>query len=90
MEEMEIMAVTSRHIWLRRNAWIFDQHFEHPNVVFSEATKSWQDFKRCNLKTHESFQPMERTKDESSKQSNWTPPPAGIIKVNWDASINGG
>jgi len=39
-EEMELMAVTSMRIWLRRNAWIFEQCFEHPNVAFSEATKS--------------------------------------------------
>jgi hypothetical protein len=27
--------------------------------------------------------------EESSRQSKWTPPSVGVIKVNWDASING-
>jgi len=40
------------------------------------------------LKTHDSTQLLERIEEESSRQSNWTSPPAGVIKVNWDASIN--
>jgi hypothetical protein len=82
-DKAELMAVTARQIWLRRNAWIFEQRFEHPNVVFNETTKSWQEFRRCNLKVLDSTQPVERPEEENSKQSRWLPPPNGVIKVNW-------
>jgi hypothetical protein len=53
-DELELMATMARRIWLRRNAWIFEQRFEHPEVVFNEATKAWLDFKRSNMIVHES------------------------------------
>jgi len=31
---------------------------------------------------------VERNEENSSRQSRWSPPPVGVIKVNWDASIN--
>jgi len=31
---------------------------------------------------------VERNEEDSSRQSRWVPPPNGVIKVNWDASIN--
>jgi hypothetical protein len=40
-DELDLMATTARRIWLRRNAWIFEQRFEHPDIVYSEATKAW-------------------------------------------------
>lgn len=57
--------------------------------MFNEATKFWQDFKRCNLIALESTQPIGDTDEENNRQSKWVPPSARVIKVNWDASING-
>jgi hypothetical protein len=87
-DELELMATTARRIWLRRNAWIFEQRFEHPDVVYSEAMKAWLAFKRCNMIDHEMSLKGERNKENSSRQSSWSPPSDGVIKVNWDASIN--
>jgi hypothetical protein len=82
------MATTARCIWLRRNAWIFEQHFVHPDIIYSEATKAWLAFKRCNMTDHEMSSKVERNEENNSRQRNWSPPPVGVIKVNWDASIN--
>jgi len=87
-DELELMATTARRIWLRRNAWIFEQRFEHPDVVYSEAMKAWLAFKRCNMIDHEMSLKGERNEENSSRQSSWSPPSDGVIKVNWDASIN--
>ncbi|XP_062170524.1 uncharacterized protein LOC133876257 [Alnus glutinosa] len=87
-EELELMAVTARRIWLRRNAWVFEQRFDHPNAVFIEATKSLREFKSCNVHGQEKMLPARRNEALNSKQPIWIPPPDGVIKVNWDASLN--
>lgn len=38
-DELDLMAVISRRIWLRRNAMVFEGKFAHPNDVFSDAAK---------------------------------------------------
>jgi hypothetical protein len=45
---MELMAVTCRHIWLRRNKMVFDQIFTHPTAVSEEAVRSLEDFRIYN------------------------------------------
>jgi ribonuclease HI len=87
-DELDLMVTTARRIWLRRNVWIFEQCFEHPDIVYSEATKAWLAFKRCNMTDHKMSLKVERNEENSSRQSNWSPPHVGVIKVNWDASIN--
>jgi len=49
-EDLDFMAVTTRRIWLRRNALVFDGVLAHPDVVFAEAASSMDEFKRCNRK----------------------------------------
>jgi len=54
--------------------------------VYAEAEKSLIEYKRCQLKV------PGVTLDEVSVPCNrnikWQPPSQGLIKVNWDASIN--
>jgi ribonuclease HI len=87
-EELELMAVIARRIWLRRNAWLFERRFDHPNTVYDEASRSFLDFKRCNIKEQESSVSEGRKEAQSGKQTCWIPPPDGVIKVNWDAALN--
>jgi hypothetical protein len=87
-EELELMAVIARCIWLRRNAWIFEKQFDHPNVLFLEASRSLLDFKRCNIKEQEPFLVEGRDEALNRQQTCWTPPLDGVIKVNWDAALN--
>jgi ribonuclease HI len=85
-EEVELLIVIARRIWLRRNTLIFEGIFRHPAEVFKGAVSTLEEFKRCNH--------MELTAIESNnlptmaRQKNWQPPPSGIIKINWDAAIN--
>jgi hypothetical protein len=47
-EDMELMTVICRRIWLRRNKTVFDQIFTPPIVVYEEAVRSLEDFRLCN------------------------------------------
>jgi hypothetical protein len=49
-EDLDLMAVISRRIWLRRNPFIFDNIFTPPQTVFKESMKSLDDFRKYNKK----------------------------------------
>jgi ribonuclease HI len=87
-EDLELMAVIARRIWLRRNAWLFERRFEHPNTVYYEASKVLLEFKRCNIKEKELSLSEGGEEAQSRRQTHWIPPPDGVIKVNWDAALN--
>jgi ribonuclease HI len=76
----------ARCIWLRRNFLIFNDIFTHPNVVFAEAEKSLTEIKKCQIK--ESRVMLGEVFVPCNTNVKWQPPPHGLIKVNWDASIN--
>jgi hypothetical protein len=85
-EELDLMAEVSRHIWLRRNSLIFEGTFTHPNVVCAEADKSLIEYKRCQFKVLGVM--LDEVSVPCNRNIKWQPPSQGLIKVNWDASIN--
>jgi hypothetical protein len=86
INELALMAVRARRIWLRRNSFVFEGNFAHPNAVYNEAVTSFEEFKRCNLK--ETGSSPQALGEHRISTLSWSPPPAGVIKVNWDAYLN--
>jgi hypothetical protein len=65
---------------------IFEGVFTHPNNVYAEAATLLEEFKRC---TKIEMQPTQTDEVERDTcMTGWLPPPKGVIKVNWDASLN--
>jgi ribonuclease HI len=87
MDDFNLMAVIARRIWLRRNKLIFESSFSHPQIIYSEAVAQLEEYQRCNKKGDYLVQ-VENMQTIPSPHVEWCPPPLGIIKVNWDASIN--
>jgi hypothetical protein len=85
-KDLALMAVVARRISLRRNAYVFEGKFDHPNGLYLEAVASLDEFRRCNLK--ETLPAPQDIEDQGATLSLWLPPPEGVIKVNWDASLN--
>jgi hypothetical protein len=82
-EDLDLMAVISWRIWLHRNQFIFYNIFTPPQTIFKE---SLDDFRRYNKKEEELVIYGEETSSHIFLKG-WQPPLAGIIKVNWDASL---
>jgi len=54
-EDLELMAVICRRIWLKRNKMVFYQIFTPPGVVYEEAVRTLEYFRLCNsIEGHES------------------------------------
>jgi ribonuclease HI len=85
-EDLELLAVLARRIWLRRNTLVFEGTFVHPDTVCKGRATSLNEFKRCNGK--ECIERSPRGTEPIFRPSSWIPPPSGIFKVNWDASLS--
>jgi hypothetical protein len=87
MDDLNLMAIIARRIWLRRNKLIFESSFSHPQIIYSEAVAQLEEYQRCNKKG-DYLASVENLQTIPSPQIGCCPPPVGLIKVNWDASIN--
>jgi ribonuclease HI len=81
-EEFEIFCVTARKIWLRRNEWIHEGAFTHPNTLALGAQQIQKEFLRVNQK--------ENGEPQQGMENKWQNPPVGWLKVNCDAAIDRG
>jgi hypothetical protein len=79
------MVAVFHSTWLRRNKLVFEEYFSSPFMVFRVASKFIEDFRVVNMKEQMVMKPGVDTLISSK---TWKNPDLGIVKVNWDASIN--
>jgi ribonuclease HI len=81
-EEMfEIFSVIARLIWVRRNEWIHEGTFTHPNVIALRGQQNLDDY-------HSIMQKGPADEAQSAEESPWKPPEAGWMKLNSDAALD--
>jgi len=85
-KELALMAVVSRRIWPRRNSLVFEGTFAHPDSVLKDAVSAQVEYRRCNKQEQSLL--LEGGIPPCNRHNQWTPPQNGVIKLNWDASIN--
>ncbi|XP_042969095.1 uncharacterized protein LOC122301780 [Carya illinoinensis] len=83
-DQMEVMAVVLRRVWLRRNGLVFENKFEGPNEVFNKAIDCLLEYQLAQV---------QQGKDQknggtcSSNISHRKPPTGNMVKVNWDTAL---
>ncbi|XP_059454956.1 uncharacterized protein LOC132185163 [Corylus avellana] len=77
-----LFSKISRRIWLRRNGWIYDKTFSHPNQISHDAEIAVQDYEKANAVEHKKI--LERRE----QPPRWGKPTRGWMKVNVDAALN--
>ena len=82
-EDLELFAITTRKIWLRRNSMVHGEQFSHPTQLLRDAQNSLEEFQHIHS---ECWDGVQSTKDTVIAQ--WKPPPNNMVKLNWDAGIN--
>jgi hypothetical protein len=85
MEELQLIVITARLIWLRRNEVVFGGDFWSPSDVVRRAKEQFEaansaDQARCDAL----FQPT------VSLEVRWKAPSMGAVKANWDAAVDRG
>jgi hypothetical protein len=81
-EDLLLALTIARHIWLRRNTFVFENIFLPPLQVLNGA-------KTLIAAFEEAINPMvvERNLVDPS-QVRWKKPPPWVMKLNWDAILN--
>jgi hypothetical protein len=89
-EKVELFAMVARRVWFRRNKWLFEAIFIHPNEVYKSAVVSLEEFRICNNNPliTDDRDVSETSGVQVSVAPTWQPPLTGKVKINWDASIN--
>ncbi|XP_059440878.1 uncharacterized protein LOC132173397 [Corylus avellana] len=80
--ELELFTVVARKVWMRRNTVVHGGDFIPPNQVFLMAEAGLEDFQRVNTQVSGST-----SETPPAQTTIWQPPPANMVKVNWDAAI---
>jgi hypothetical protein len=73
---LNFFSITARQIWLRRNEWIHDETFSHPNELILGVHQKLDDFHIINKK--------EEGGAILREVSRWKVPESGWMKVNCD------
>ncbi|KAG6647295.1 hypothetical protein CIPAW_07G069100 [Carya illinoinensis] len=81
LQTMELFAMTIWGIWQRRNKLVFESSFLHPNSLAQTAAHQLVNFKAAQMA------PISATQMHTNHAATWTPPPEGVIKINWDAAL---
>lgn len=76
-QDVELMAVTAREIWMHRNFIVHGDPFAHPDQVMREAKLSLMEFHSCNNTGVDTV--VDR---ETQPILGWQAPTYGILKVN--------
>jgi ribonuclease HI len=81
--DMRLFVGLARQIWLRRNSFVHEGTFTHPDMLVRKAHSCLEEFEATCSKEG---QPKEL--DGTGVNEKWQAPPEGIYKANWDAALN--
>lgn len=82
-EELHLVTVVARLIWLRRNNVVFGGAFMSPVHILEAAASQLENFSKV-----EKGRRMESPKKPAPSIVKWRKPSPGWIKLNWDAAID--
>jgi hypothetical protein len=82
-DEMQLIATISRSIWLRWNSVVFGGEMMGPATVVQRAKEQVEMWCQANRRA-----PNREVIPRNHLIVEWTKPPLGSIKLNWDASTD--
>ena len=77
-QELEIIVVVARRIWMRRNEVVHGGAFTDPRQLFFSAVSGLEDFQKSNT--------LSEKRSNAAVQSSTStclPPPGNMVKINW-------
>jgi len=86
-ENLELLEVVARGNWFRRNKFVFEGAFTHPDEVYTAAVRFIREYKESKQLDQSLMQPV-MGPGNSCDTATWSPPQNGFITLNWDVAIN--
>jgi hypothetical protein len=82
-DDLEFFAMVAQWVWFRRNRYVFDGVFTPPGCLIKGAIEALSEFREASglLSMNTQIQPL-------SLPVQWTKPPQGFSKLNWDAALD--
>jgi hypothetical protein len=81
-EEMEFVALITQKIWHRRNNIVFGRVVPPPSYLVKLAKETLADFRKAQSS------PLSPQHEAISRETPWSKPDPGCVKLNWDAAVN--
>ncbi|KAG6624558.1 hypothetical protein CIPAW_16G035600 [Carya illinoinensis] len=75
-DTMALFAIIARNIWYRRNQFVFENSFIHPNALVKTARKTLEEFKASQEK------PTTQNRRTAEINKIWQSPPSWVTKIN--------
>ncbi|XP_042939468.1 uncharacterized protein LOC122274499 [Carya illinoinensis] len=82
--EVEMVAVSMRKIWLRRNKLIFEEQFTGPKSVISQAIEDLEEYREAQ----KVGEVNRLSVTAGGREVKWKRPGENIVKINWDAAFD--
>jgi ribonuclease HI len=82
VDEFQHFVAMSQRIWLRRNKFLHEGIFSHPDSVVFNTAEAVRDYHQAQTDTWSTETPM-----GPSPVGKWEAPPLGWHKVNWDTAL---
>ena len=82
-EEMHLMVMVARKIWLRRNKMVFEGDFQAPSALVRLARDQEEAFDNASRRLADP-----RRRESDTVDNTWEKPPAGIVKINQDGAVD--
>lgn len=86
IKTQELCALICCNLWLRRNAFIFENVFTNPRQVLESALQQLESFQSASLHVVTEYQQQNSKQRPAARQ--WTKPKENHVKVNCDAALN--
>lgn len=81
-EDLELVAMVTQKIWLRRNRVVFGEPVMPPSCLLKSAIESLDDFQKVQATTRTPPQ------DHPNNHTQWSNPLPERIKMNWNAALD--
>ncbi|KAG2667500.1 hypothetical protein I3760_15G118100 [Carya illinoinensis] len=82
--EVEMVAVSMRKIWLRRNKLIFEEQFTGPKCLISQAIEDMEEYREAQRVGEVNRQSV----IAGGREVKWKRPGENIVKINWDVAYD--
>jgi hypothetical protein len=80
--ELELFAVTTHKIWLRRNSVVFGGPVQSPSYLLKGVTEELNEFQKSIVDS------VHLATGGFLSPTQWTIPAEGDVKINWDAALD--